>query len=217
MSLKQDKRSPTGPALKQRTNPHWSNANVQKLLSEAEDAAIQRVWGNMPMVSRQQLLVVVIEHFIIRCRVTARGGGDDYMERHLPWWLVCQFRRTLEKAPYIPGQDLRAGIFGELQWDRKIPNFGVIVSRLDWDIWRWYSKDCQQYPIEWLYPGQTPNDISHEEYFEISYMNLRGTMSAWKKFPGNAYSGIFLSPRRIDALNSVHGANERTENLRIYV
>lgn len=110
-----------------------------------------------------------------RSRLGRDGSVADYFERVCPYYLAGQLWRTLH-----PGR-----LCGFSQYIKaQKPNYGVIITRIDWQIWGWFFAEDSEQPIHWFPIDEEPLDFHTHEYLEISAITLRGQFSAWKKFPG---------------------------------
>lgn len=118
---------------------------------------------------------VFIFWLLDRCRILVDGSCLDYLERYLPEYLAQQLWRTSH-----PGRD--CGVKAYIDFPK--PNYGIVIKRIDWEIWTWYTHECTNKAIQWVLPGEEPLEFRNNEWMELSNTNLRGDYSAWKHFTG---------------------------------
>lgn len=141
--------------------------------SGSNPAPVKRVFG-VSVTLERTVFEIFIFWLVDRSRVHADGSMGGHAEEFCPWWLVQQAVRTLH--PRKPS------------WLRNLihsqePCYGILVGRLDWEIWSWFLHTSKDSPFEWYRTGEEPVDVHTNEYLEISGLNLRGDYNAFKKFP----------------------------------
>lgn len=129
---------------------------------------------NVCVALKQLVLEITLLWIVDRCRISPDGQATNYFNEWLSWEVAAQISRSMH-----PG---RPNVYA-MRVDIYRPNFGILVSKLDWKMWVWFRDYASAEPFKWYPPEGEPEDIHHQEYVEIPAVNLKGQFSAFKKMP----------------------------------
>lgn len=122
--------------------------------------------------------VFVLSYILDRVRVVTVGYTGEYLEQYMPWHIYEQLLRTHRAEPWTVFAPYRIEDYARgLQ-----PNYGLIVHRIDSEIWKWFVREAKE--ITWVAPNAEPQSYHTDEYLEINNIVLRGDLCAWAHFEG---------------------------------